>query len=123
MVFPRSNESLPHAFMCYQLYYFIKKFTDKVKMYETIKPDIIFEVKGQKYAIEVETGKTLETNRKALMEKVKNNNKLYGKNWFFVMTNKKIGPSYSNLAETTDNRYIQNKIEKLFYIIKNKQKI
>ncbi|MBS3074878.1 ATP-binding protein [Candidatus Pacearchaeota archaeon] len=114
MVFPRSNESLPHAFMCYQLYYFIKKFTDKVKMYETIKPDIIFEVKGQKYAIEVETGKTLETNRKALMEKVKNNNKLYGKNWFFVMTNKKIGPSYSNLAETTDNRYIQNKIEKLF---------
>jgi len=72
MIFPRSNESLPHAFMCYQLYYFIRKFTDKVKMYETLKPDIVFEANNKKYAIEVETGIALVHRKKLLDKKIEN---------------------------------------------------
>jgi hypothetical protein len=90
MVFARQNESLPHAFMCYQLFYFIKKFTNKAYMYQTVKPDIVFEVNGKKFAIEVETGLSLSHHKNLLDKKIENLNRTYKDNWFFVVTDRKI---------------------------------
>ena len=44
---------------------YISKFTDKVELFQTKKPDIVFEINERKYAIEVETGKMYKYNKKA----------------------------------------------------------
>ena len=36
---------------------YLKQFTQDIQTYRTVKPDIVFNAKGEKYAIEVETGK------------------------------------------------------------------
>lgn len=113
LINPRNNESPQHFFLTYDIANYLRKFTDKVWLFETVKPDIVFETGNQKYAIEVETGKTLKYNKKQLLEKIKVLNKEYKKNWFFVMTNKKLTPKYNKLAPTCDNRTIKNKIKRI----------
>jgi len=113
---PRSNESIPHFFLIYDIQKFLKEQKIKVELYQTLKPDLIFTLKNKKYAIEVETGSLLKTNRKALTNKIENLNKTYGKNWIFVVTNRKLAATYAKLGPTTDIRYIKNILLK---IIKN----
>jgi hypothetical protein len=95
----RFNESDQHCMLTYDLYHQIQKFSKKVWLYQTTKPDVVFEVDGVTYAIEVETGKI--NNKKILKEKVGELKKNYGENWFFVVTDrnkvshyKKYGPCY-----------------------------
>ncbi len=113
MIKPRNNESQQHFFLTYDIANYLKKITDKVWLYETVNPDIVFEINNTKYAIEVETGKTLKFNKKQLLEKIKVLNRTYGKNWFFVMTNKKLTTKYNKLAPTCDNRTLKNKIQRI----------
>ena len=113
MIRPRFNESPQHCFLVYDIADYLKKFTKKVSLYETKKPDIIFDIDGEKYAIEVETGKALKHNKKQLVEKIKVLNKTYGKNWFFVVTDRKVASKYSKLAPTHDKRYIRKTINNL----------
>lgn len=116
---PRFNETSAHCFLVYDIANFLKKYTDKIRIYETRKPDIVFTIKNKEYAIEVETGKLLRTNKKALLEKIKQLNKKYKDNWFFVITNKKLTAKYKKLGRAYDKRTIKNQILK---IVKNKKK-
>jgi conjugal transfer ATP-binding protein TraC len=110
---PRFNESPQHFFLTYDIANYLKKFTNKVQLFETKKPDIIFEIDKKKYAVEVETGKVLKKNKKQLLEKVKALNKEYGKNWFFVMTDRNLCSKYSKFGKTYDKRGIAKQLLKL----------
>jgi len=117
MLKPRHSESPQHFFLVYDTADYLKKFTDKIELFATKKPDIVFEINNKKYAIEVETGKIYNKDKKKLIEKAKTLNKEYRKNWFFVITNKKFFRDYQKLGQTYTKYSILNKI---FRLSKNK---
>ncbi len=110
---PNYNESPQHFFLIKDIEKYIRKFTDKVQIFNTGKPDIVFEVDNKKYAVEIETGKVLLTTKKKFIEKVRTLKKNYGKNWFFVVTNKNLQPKYSKFGETHTKSTIANKLFRL----------
>jgi conjugal transfer ATP-binding protein TraC len=118
LIRPRSNESLPHCFLCFDIYNYIKKSTDKVKLYATVKPDVVFQVNNKNYAIEVETG-SVYRDKKKFEEKINILKKNYGKNWFFAVTDKNLSHQYSRFGEVSDKRYLVGKLDK---ILKNSPK-
>jgi hypothetical protein len=105
----RYNESPQHCFNCYDIYYYLKETIDKVWLYQTVNPDIVFEINGKKYAIEVETGKVLHDKNRMKLKKTKLN-KVYGKNWFFVVTDRNLASEYKKYGRVTDKRYLVGKI-------------
>jgi len=110
LIRPRFNESPQHYFLIHDLASYIKKFTNKVQLFQTKKPDIIFKINNKEYAIEVETGKALKYHPKQLKEKVEQLNKIYKDKWFFVVTAKKLAAKYNKLGRTHDKRYVAQKI-------------
>lgn len=96
----RQNESESHAFLTYLIADYLKSFTDNVQLYQTSKPDIVFSIKGVIYAIEIETGKVYQKDKAKLNAKIATLKTEYGKNWFFVITNRNLYPIYSKLGET-----------------------
>jgi len=114
---PRFNESPQHCFLTFEIADYLKKFTPKVFLYQTKKPDIVFEINNQKYAIEIETGKILKTNHQKTKYKSELLNKEFGKNWFFVVTDRNLVLNYSKYGETLEKRNVTNK---LLQIVKNK---
>ena len=107
------NESAQHVFLVHDIADYLKKFTDKVFTYKTVKPDIVFEINKKEYAIEVETGKLLKYNKKDLHNKIENLNKNYPKRWFFAVTNKNIAHKYKKLGKTYDKRWIVGAINRI----------
>ena len=107
---PRYNESFQHFFLVFEIADYLRKFTRKVCLYETVRPDIVFKIKGKEYAVEVETGKTLTNNKRRLLEKVKNLNKIYEDRWFFVVTNRVFTSRYKKFGKTFDKRNVAKKI-------------
>jgi hypothetical protein len=99
--------------MTHDIFNYIKKFTNKVQMFETVKPDIVFKVDGKEYAIEVETGKLLKHNQKDLLNKIENLNKNYPDRWFFVVTNRNLRTSYSKLGKCHDKRHLASIISRI----------
>ncbi len=83
----------------------------KINLYETSRPDIVFEINKKEYAIETE--KAIKHHKKLLKEKIETLNKTYGKNWFFVVTDRKIASKYSKIAPTTDKRYVKSGVNKI----------
>jgi hypothetical protein len=112
---PVGNESLRHCFLVNDIFYYIKKLTNQVKMFHSAKPDIVFESGGDIYAIEVETGKSYRNAIKKLREKVKMLKQNYENNWFFVVTNRNLVKKYKKLGLTYEKRNIIKKINELFY--------
>jgi len=110
---PRFKESPQHFFLIFDIANYLKKFTSKVWLFQTQKPDIVFEINKKKYAIEIETGKMYKHNKKQLLAKVKALNQEYGDKWFFVVTDKKWAAKYNRLGRTHDKRYIANKLLKI----------
>lgn len=108
-----ANESSMHMIFVYEIYQFLKKFTNKINLYRTVKPDLVFDFHGEKYAIEVETGRMYESNKKELELKVQNLNKLYKKNWFFVLTDRNFVSRYREFGTVVDKRFLTNYIMKL----------
>ncbi|MBU2612431.1 MAG: hypothetical protein KKB62_01790 [Nanoarchaeota archaeon] len=109
----RFNESPQHCFLTYDIANYIKKFTKKVWLYETKKPDIVFEVNNKRYAIEVETGKALKHNKKQLLEKIKVLNEEYENRWFFVVADKHLAVKYNKLGKTHYKKYVITRILKI----------
>jgi conjugal transfer ATP-binding protein TraC len=105
---PRFNESPQHFFLTCDIANYLKKFTSKVELFVTKKPDIVFTINNKKYAVEIETGK-IKDNKK-LKEKAFLLNKEYGNNWFFVVTDKNLVSKYSQLGRTFEKRNIASKI-------------
>jgi len=117
---PRHNESLMHLFMTHNISEFLEKNGIETELYTTKKPDIVFEIGGKKYAIEIETGSML-TRKKALEERVVYLNEEYDE-WFFVITNRNKVKKYKKLGDTVDVRYAKLRLNKLLKLAKKRQK-
>jgi len=112
LIKPYHNESPQHFFLVKDIENYIRKFTDKIQTFNTQKPDIVFEINNKKYAIEVETGKLIK-DKKKFSEKIRTLKKDYGKNWFFVVTDKNFVPKYEEFGKTYTKLSIAGKILQL----------
>ena len=108
---PRHNESLTHHFFVYNISEFLELNGLEPMNYFTRKSDIVFTIKGVKYAIEVETG-TAFSKIKNLKEKVKYLNEHYDK-WFFVVTKRKFVKKYKKFGDAVDVRYLHFRMHKI----------
>jgi len=115
---PRFNESDSHMFLIYRIAEYLKKFTSKIWLFETEKPDIIFLYNGKKYAIEVETGMMYEKAPQKLKKKVETLYRDFGDNWFFVVTRQKKYWKYSKLGQTCVRKDVIEMLNK-FLEVKN----
>ncbi len=117
---PRSNESPEHLFLIFDIANHLKNYTDNVEIFETAKPDIVFEVDGQKCAIEVETGDAYQKSKERLLKKVLMLNKTYGKRWFFVLTDKYFKAKYQKFGPVLLRKDVVPCLDK--WLPKNKAK-
>lgn len=107
-------ETSEHFFLVQHLTKYLQQFF-KLELAQTRKPDIVFEFRNKKIAIEVETGKVLSSKQKFL-NKVQLNNEHFGEDWFFVVSNRKLLKKYKPYAKT----YTRNTVlEKLHGYVKN----
>ncbi len=116
----RHNESLMHLFMTHNISEFLEKNGIKTELYTTKKPDIVFQIKNKKYAIEIETGSVLSKISR-MEEKVKLLNENYDE-WFFLITNKNKVKKYKKFGDSIDKRYIRLKLNKILKLAKKPQK-
>ena len=113
LVIADKSESSNHIICIKEISDYLKQFTQEIKTYRTVKPDIVFNANGTEYAIEVETGEIIKHHKK-MQEKVELLNKKYGKNWFFFVTNRNLEKKYSKFGETSTKRNIRFKIRQIF---------
>lgn len=113
LIKPRVNESLEHCFLTFNIVSYLKRKVNRLKIYTSVNPDIVFDKNGKKYALEIETGKMYKTNKKSLIEKVNRLNKNYGEDWFFVLTDWNLTSKYSKLGKILTKRNFIKKIEKI----------
>ena len=90
-------ESLEHAFLVYNIKQEIEKHKKQVERYIVEKPDLILKIKNSEFAIEIETGKSYDKNKKKLKNKFNNLQLEYGKKLFIVLTNKNYKRQYKNM--------------------------
>jgi hypothetical protein len=109
---PRHNESLNHMFVIYDIAEFLEKRGIKYELFTTKMPDVVFEVNGKKYAIEVETGHKIDKDRKRIEEKVADLNKNYY-DWFFIVTNLRFSKKYRKYGRVVDMRYLKNCLKEI----------
>jgi len=108
---PRHNETTNHLFVTYDIARYLEKKKVKVELYVTKKPDVVFNLNGKKYAIEIETG-SMWGQRKVFQEKVKTLNKNYDE-WYFVLTDKNYIKKYRKFGKVIDLRYLKNKLDRI----------
>jgi hypothetical protein len=112
MLRPSLNEGANHFFVIHDIKTFLEKKGIKVETFITVKPDLVFKIKGKTYAIEVESGKKLEAHKDQVIKKVKELNKEYHK-WFLVVTNTAMVSKYREFGNVIDARYLKEKLSKL----------
>jgi hypothetical protein len=116
----RHNESLVHHFLIYNIKEFLEKNGILVQLYVTKKPDIVFQIRNKKYAIEIETGSAF-SKLKNLKEKVESLNENYDF-WFFVVTKRKFVKKYKKFGNSVDKRYVKLRLNKILKKAKISQK-
>ncbi|MBU2576472.1 MAG: hypothetical protein KKF50_02000 [Nanoarchaeota archaeon] len=114
IVFNDKFESPIHIICIKEIVDYLKDFTEEIKTYRTVMPDIVFTHNNKEHAIEVETGVIIKRDKKKLRNKIDLLNKRYGNNWFFFVTNRNLEKEYSKLGETSTKRNIKSKINKIF---------
>jgi type IV secretory pathway VirB4 component len=112
IVRPYPNESPNHFFVIQDLKKFLESKGVEVETYNTKKPDLVFKIKDETYAIEVESGKKITYDPKRIKEKVEELNKNY-KHWCFVVLTPNVVKKYKQYGETIDVRYLREKLSKL----------
>lgn len=111
---PFFHESPRHAITVFEIAEYLKKIKCvKVKQYLSRSPDIVFEINKKKYAIEVETGTILKRNRNQIYGKIANLKYYYGRNWFFVVTDRNLVKTYERYGKTCSKRNVLGKIDKI----------
>ncbi len=100
LIKPRQNENREHFFLTFDIADYLKLKTDKIELFETAKPDIIFELNGQKYAIEIETGSLYLKAREQLARKVDELKKNFEGRYCFVVTNENFASRYHQFGKT-----------------------
>lgn len=112
LIKPRSNEGDEHCFLAYNIAEYLKSKKFKIELFTSVKPDIVFERKGKRYAIEIETGSLNSKDKEQLKEKVSKLNKEFNENWFFVVTNENLAPTYNKLGKTFARTTFRRQFEK-----------
>ena len=106
----RHPESPEHTLLVGLIIEELKKYTDKIKTYQTRKPDIIFTNKaGQEIALEIETAKSLKFHKNQIDEKFLEVKKVYGNRAYIILTDLSWVNSYSkyNLKILGRNQIIE----------------
>ena len=106
------EEESNHVILTEEIANYLKKFSGYVEINLSDSPDIIFDVNGERYAIEVENEKIKD--REKLAERVRNLKREYGRRWFFFVTNRNRAKVYRRFGITYNKRNIKLKINKLF---------
>jgi type IV secretory pathway VirB4 component len=109
---PRFNEGLNHAFVCYDIKKFLERRGIKVDLPTTRDADIVFNLKGKRFAIEVETGTKIKKDRKMILDKIENLKKNYDE-WFFVLTNNENVQEYKKIVKVVEIRWLRNSLMKI----------
>lgn len=117
LVCKSKDEEANHVVLTEEIANYLEKFSDYVEINLSDSPDIVFHVKGEQYAIEVENGRIKD--REKLAERVRNLKKEYGKRWFFFVTNRNRTKIYRRFGVTYNKRNIKAKIKKIFKSSRN----
>ncbi|MCK4589653.1 MAG: hypothetical protein KAT77_04360 [Nanoarchaeota archaeon] len=112
LVKPPANEGLEHFFLVRDIGDYLKKLKIDFKTYQTVKPDIIFEIQNKKVAIEIESGSVLRDHKKRFLEKVNTNDENFGENWFFVVTNRNLLKKYRKFGRTFTRKRVVKALER-----------
>ena len=110
---PFFHESARHKILVYEIARYLRQYKVKVKTFLTVRPDIIFEIDGEEWAFEIETGINMRKNRDRFMAKVKSLRENYGRRWFFVITDRNRLKSYQRYGKTLTKRNIIGRIDKI----------
>ncbi|MCK5321306.1 DUF87 domain-containing protein [Candidatus Pacearchaeota archaeon] len=107
---PRHNETATHLFTVYDVAEYLEKNGIEVELYTTKKPDIVFELGGKKWAIEVETGAVLSkvSRMGEKLEMLKNYDE-----WFFIVTDRNKIKDYKEYGESVDLRYLKQRLSEI----------
>ncbi len=109
---PNPQESPGHFFLIKAIEEYLSQHTENVRLYRTVKPDIIFEAKGKKIAIEVETGSGIN-DRRRMIEKCHILNKTYS-DWFFVVSRAPLLYRYRAYGKAFTRKNVRRKIDSYF---------
>jgi type IV secretory pathway VirB4 component len=107
-----SHEGPSHFFYTRNIAEYLKKYSENISTFETVKPDITFEINGKKIAIEVETGKVLTHGKKQLLKKIELLKQEYD-DWYFFVTNKKFGVKYRKFGKVLEERTFRTQLAKI----------
>lgn len=108
-----SRESPQHTFYVHHIANFLRQFTDKIWTYESVNPDIVFEINNNKYALEIETGICLKSHQNRVIEKAKRLNKEYKDNWYFVILDKRYTYFYQKYGKVLNRSILLKKIKEI----------
>jgi hypothetical protein len=116
---PRHNESFTHLFLTHNISEFLEKEGIETELYTTKKPDIVFEIRGKRFAIEIETGSIFSkiSRMKEKLKVLENYDK-----WFFVVTDRNKVKKYKRYGDAVDKRYVKPRLDKLIKLAKKAQK-
>jgi len=120
LLLPRHNESPMHLFLTKNIAEYLEENEIEVELYITKKPDIVFQIKNKRYAIEIETGSAF-SKLKNLNEKVRTLNASYDK-WFFVVTKRNLVKKFKGFGDSIDKRYVKLRLNKLVKLAEKCQK-
>ncbi|MBI5065064.1 ATP-binding protein [Candidatus Woesearchaeota archaeon] len=90
----RNREGPESSFIVHNLADFIKSYGLKVEISETSNPDIIFELNGQEWAVEVETGSNIRPDVDRTLEKLKELVPKFDNRILFVLTDSRYNYHY-----------------------------
>jgi hypothetical protein len=110
---PFFHETARHGILVFEIADYLKHYTKKIKTYLSVKPDIVFEINGEEWAVEVETGIILKKNKNQLLAKIENLKENYGRRWFFVITDRNLLKSYKRYGKTFTRRNVVGKIDRI----------
>jgi hypothetical protein len=106
-------ESLEHTFVVHSIAHKLKPCVGDLRTYVTQKPDIIFALKGKKYALEIETPLFLRKKHHRLVAKAKVNSKIYGRRWWIVTTRSAYARSFRRYGKVLTRNKIGLWLQKL----------
>lgn len=116
---PRHNENYTHLFLTHNISEFLEKNGIETELFVTRKPDIVFEIRGKRFAIEIETGSIFSkiSRMKEKLEVLENYDM-----WFFVVTDRNKVRKYKKYGDAVDKRYVKSRLDKLVKLAKKAQK-
>ncbi|VVB59839.1 Uncharacterised protein [uncultured archaeon] len=110
---PRFNESPVHFFFCKILEAEIRKYTEHVFLYTTVKPDVVIMKGERKICFEVETGSMEEKKQKETKIKYEKIRAEYD-DCYILVTNVEIKKEFEKYGKVIVRSQIREKVKELF---------